>query len=63
MLADTDNVRIREIRALLTPDAVTAEFAHSEAATRTVTDARASLHGILHDADDRLAAWQSLLDP
>ena len=25
MLADTDNVRIREIRALLTPDEVTAE--------------------------------------
>ena len=30
MLADTDNVRIREIRALLTPDEVTAEFARSE---------------------------------
>ena len=55
MLADTDNVRIREIRALLTPDEVTAEFARTETATQTVTDARASLHDILHGADDRLA--------
>jgi len=55
MLADTDNVRIREIRALLTPNQVTAEFARTETATETVADARAALHDILHGADDRLA--------
>jgi 3-deoxy-7-phosphoheptulonate synthase len=55
MLADTDNVRIREIRALLTPNDVTAEFARTETATETVTAARAALHDILHGADDRLA--------
>ncbi len=55
MLADTDNVRIREIRALLTPNEVTAEFARTDTATQTVSDARASLHDILHGADDRLA--------
>jgi len=55
MLADTDNVRIREIRALLTPNEVTAEFARTETATQTVTGARAALHDILHGADDRLA--------
>jgi len=55
MLADTDNVRIREIRALLTPNEVTAEFVRTATATATVTDARAALHDILHGADDRLA--------
>jgi len=55
MLADTDNVRIREIRALLTPNEVTAEFARTETATQTVTDARCALHDILHGVDDRLA--------
>jgi 3-deoxy-7-phosphoheptulonate synthase len=55
MLADTDNVRIREIRALLTPNEVTTEFARTETATQTVTGARAALHDILHGAADRLA--------
>jgi len=55
MLADTDNVRIREIRALITPNEVMAECIRTETATETVTNARAALHDILRGADDRLA--------
>jgi len=55
MLADTDNVRIREIRALLTPNQVMAESVRTKAATETVVDTRAALHDILRGADDRLA--------
>ena len=36
MLGETDNVRIREIRPLLPPDDVIAEFARTDVATRTV---------------------------
>src|SRR5438552_5392699 len=55
MLADTDNVRIREIKALVTPKDVMAECVRTEPATRTVTDARVALHDILQGADNRLA--------
>ena len=64
MLADTDNVRIREIRALLTPDEVTAEFVRSETATRTVTDARrvAARHPARRRRSPRRRG-RALLDP
>jgi 3-deoxy-7-phosphoheptulonate synthase len=55
MLADTDNVRIREIKPLITPDDVMSEHVRTESATRTVLDAREALHDILHGTDDRLA--------
>jgi len=51
----TDDLRIREIRELVTPQEVMREFARGEASTRTVIDARRSLQAILAGADDRLA--------
>lgn len=51
----TDDIRIREIRALVTPKEVMNEFAVTDVALETVTASRAALHDILHGADDRLA--------
>lgn len=51
----TDDLRIREIKELSTPATVMAEFVRTEAASRTVTDARNAVHNILHGKDDRLA--------
>jgi len=55
VLTTTDDLRIREIKELSTPDAVMREFPRTAVATRTVTEARRALHGILHGTDDRLA--------
>lgn len=55
MLTTTDDLRIREIKALSTPAEVMAEFPRTAVATRTVTGTRRALHDILHGADDRLA--------
>jgi 3-deoxy-7-phosphoheptulonate synthase len=54
-LKTTDDLRIREIKELSTPAEVMQEFPRDAVATRTVTDARRALHGILHGTDDRLA--------
>ncbi len=51
---DTDDLRIREIRELSTPDAVMREFPRAPAASRTVTRARRAIHDVLAGADDRL---------
>jgi 3-deoxy-7-phosphoheptulonate synthase len=51
----TDDIRIREIKALITPNEVMGEFAATAAAVATVTDARSALHDIVHGNDDRLA--------
>ena len=51
----TDDIRIREIRALITPNEVMGEFAATETAIETVSSSRAALHDILHGKDDRLA--------
>ena len=51
----TDDIRIREIKPLITPNEVMGEFAATETAVETVTAARSALHNILHGADDRLA--------
>jgi 3-deoxy-7-phosphoheptulonate synthase len=51
----TDDIRIREIKALITPNEVMGEFAATAAAVTTVTAARSALHGIVHGHDDRLA--------
>ncbi|RYE86102.1 MAG: 3-deoxy-7-phosphoheptulonate synthase, partial [Hyphomicrobiales bacterium] len=55
MLKSTDDLRIKEIRELRTPQDVIREFPRTDAATRTVLSARHALHNILHGTDDRLA--------
>ncbi|MEZ5669502.1 MAG: 3-deoxy-7-phosphoheptulonate synthase [Alphaproteobacteria bacterium] len=52
---NTDDIRIRAIKALSTPAEVMAEHPRSDAATATVTATRRALHGILTGSDDRLA--------
>jgi 3-deoxy-7-phosphoheptulonate synthase len=55
MPTPTDDLRIRELRELSTPAQVIADRPRSDAASRTVSDARAALHAILQGEDDRLA--------
>ncbi|HEY9009477.1 MAG TPA: 3-deoxy-7-phosphoheptulonate synthase [Devosia sp.] len=55
MLKSTDDLRIRQLRELRTPQDVIREFPRTDAATRTVLSARHVLHNILHGTDDRLA--------
>jgi 3-deoxy-7-phosphoheptulonate synthase len=54
MLKSTDDLRIREIRELSTPEEVMREYPRTDAATRTVLTARHAVHNILHGHDDRL---------
>lgn len=51
----TDDLRIRDIRELSTPEELMREYPCSEQASATVTAARRSLQRILHGDDDRLA--------
>jgi 3-deoxy-7-phosphoheptulonate synthase len=51
----TDDVRIREIKALITPRRVIGEFPQTEHSSQTVANSRSALSNILHHADDRLA--------
>jgi len=51
----TDDIRIREIKALITPNEVMGEFPVTDRAVMTVSTARSALHDILHGRDDRLA--------
>lgn len=55
MTSLTDDLRIREIKELATPDEVMQECQPSVRAIGTVTTARRALHRILHGEDDRLA--------
>ena len=55
MNRQTDDLRIREIRELITPEELTREHAHTEQSSETVTRSRKRLHEILHGQDDRLA--------
>ncbi|MBL8592081.1 MAG: 3-deoxy-7-phosphoheptulonate synthase [Devosia sp.] len=55
MLKSTDDLRIKQIRELRTPEEVIREFPRTDAATRTVISSRHALHNILHGNDDRLA--------
>ncbi|MCX5570717.1 3-deoxy-7-phosphoheptulonate synthase [Kaistia sp. K-TC2] len=50
----TDDLRIRQLKELSTPEQVIREFPRTETATDTVTAARRSIHDILHGTDDRL---------
>jgi 3-deoxy-7-phosphoheptulonate synthase len=55
MHARTDDLRIREIRELVTPHQVMSEHPCTDAASATIAQARKSLQDILHGRDDRLA--------
>ena len=55
MPKSTDDLRIKELRELRSPEEVISEFPRTDAATRTVISARHALHNILHGHDDRLA--------
>ena len=50
----TDDLRIKEIKELLSPSHVLGEFPITERAARTVYETRRAIHRILHGADDRL---------
>jgi 3-deoxy-7-phosphoheptulonate synthase len=50
----TDDLRIKEIKELLTPEHLLGEFPNTERAAQTVYEARQAIHRILHGADDRL---------
>jgi 3-deoxy-7-phosphoheptulonate synthase len=51
----TDDLRIREIRALPTPAELMAQVPCDAVSSRTVRQSRRALHDILHGAHDRLA--------
>jgi 3-deoxy-7-phosphoheptulonate synthase len=54
MLSTTDDLRIREIKELSTPEEVMREIPRTLTATRVVMAARNAIHAILHGNDDRL---------
>ena len=54
MHATTDDLRIREIRALSPPAEIIREFPRPDAASRLVANTRTAIHDILVGADDRL---------
>ena len=54
MLSTTDDLRIREIRELITPAEVMREIPRTLTATRVVMAARNAIHAILNGTDDRL---------
>ena len=54
MLSTTDDLRIREIKELSTPQEVMREIPRTLTATRVVMAARNAIHAILHGTDDRL---------
>ncbi|RWO92903.1 3-deoxy-7-phosphoheptulonate synthase [Mesorhizobium sp.] len=54
MLTTTDDLRVKEIRELSTPDDVMREIPRTLTATRTVAASRNAIHAVLNGADDRL---------
>jgi 3-deoxy-7-phosphoheptulonate synthase len=54
VLTTTDDLRVKEIRELSTPDQVMREIPRTLTATRTVTASRNAIHAILNGTDDRL---------
>ncbi|NDU87635.1 MAG: 3-deoxy-7-phosphoheptulonate synthase AroG [Ferrovum sp.] len=50
----TDDVRVREIKELVTPDQVLQEYPMTATAAQAVYSTRQQIHRILHGADDRL---------
>jgi 3-deoxy-7-phosphoheptulonate synthase len=51
---DTDDLRIRELKELIAPEALIAEYPLDERASETVFVARRDIHQVLAGADDRL---------
>jgi 3-deoxy-7-phosphoheptulonate synthase len=56
VLSTTDDLRIREIKELTTPEEVMREIPRTLTATRIVMAARNAIHAILHGTDDRVLA-------
>jgi 3-deoxy-7-phosphoheptulonate synthase len=54
VLSTTDDLRIKELKELSTPDEVMRDIPRSLTATRVVMAARNAVHAILNGADDRL---------
>jgi 3-deoxy-7-phosphoheptulonate synthase len=54
VLSTTDDLRIRELKELSTPDEVMREIPRTLTATRIVMAARNAIHAILDGTDDRL---------
>ena len=54
MLSTTDDLRIRELKELSTPEEVMREIPRTLTATRIVMAARNAIHAVLNSADDRL---------
>jgi 3-deoxy-7-phosphoheptulonate synthase len=54
VLSTTDDLRIRELKELNTPDEVMREIPRTLTATRVVMAARNAIHAILNGSDDRL---------
>jgi 3-deoxy-7-phosphoheptulonate synthase len=54
VLSTTDDLRIRELKELTTPQEVMREIPRTLTATRIVMAARNAIHAILHGTDDRL---------
>ena len=54
MLSTTDDLRIKQIKELSTPEEVMREIPRTLTATRIVTAARNAIHAILNGTDDRL---------
>jgi 3-deoxy-7-phosphoheptulonate synthase len=54
VLSTTDDLRIKQLKELSTPDEVMREVPRSLTATRVVIAARNAIHAILNGADDRL---------
>ena len=50
----TDDVRVREIKPLITPLELIARLKESAVSTQNILATRKAVHSILHDADDRL---------
>src|SRR5215467_2475608 len=50
----TDDLRIKEIKEVLSPEQIRREFPVSEKAALTTFETRRAIHRILHGADDRL---------
>src|SRR5262245_13430798 len=54
MLSTTDDLRIRELKELSSPEQVMREIPRTLTATRVVMAARNAVHAILHGSDERL---------
>lgn len=54
MTAKIDDVRIRQINELISPESLIGDIELTSAASRTVASARSAIHNILNRADDRL---------